>query len=293
MDRIKLFDFSENTLECNKNLTEEEWFKRLNVSKLHEEGYKGEGLKIAIIDTGCQTTHPVFNNKFISGSNFTTENFNEIPFWDGNGHGTFCASIINTICPFVEIIVCKVLDSRGSGSYDSIIAGLNFAIEQNVDVISMSLGGSKHDDRLYESILKAVNKDILVVCASGNESHNDIDVMEYSYPAFYNEVIEVSACDYNYNVAPFSNNNKNIDVISYGVNINGALLDNKFGTLSGTSMATPMVAGFLILLKQKFEKEFNRKLTEQEIYASLIQNTEPIQNVPRWGQGFGYIVYHN
>lgn len=294
MENIKLFNHDVKILSSyTDTLENENWFKLLNIKQLHEQGFKGERLKIAVIDTGCQITHPIFNGKSISGSNFTPEMIHDIPYWDANGHGTFCASIISTICPNAEILICKVLDSSGNGSYDSIIAGLNFAIDQNVDVISMSLGGKQHQDGLYEAVVRAINKNILIVSAAGNDSHNDIDVMEYSYPGSYNEVTQVGACDYDLNIASFSNNNNNMDVISYGVDIVGAGLNSNYVKLSGTSMATPMVAGLSLLLKQKYEKEFQRKISESELYGSLIKNTETIDGIPRWGQGFGRAIYLN
>ena len=109
------------------------------------------------------------------------------------------------------------------------------------------------------------------VVASGNEGDADENTLEYGYPALYNECITVSACDENKKLAYFSNNSRQVDVISAGVDVLSTYPESQYAVLSGTSMATPHVAGAIALIINLGEKYFGRTLTESEIYALMAQ----------------------
>lgn len=125
----------------------------------------------------------------------------------------------------------------------------------------MSLGLSENNVKLEKSIKEAVNNNILVVCAAGNEGDGNADNYECSYPAAYTDVIFVGAVDKKGVPAKFSNSNKSIDVVAPGVNIMSTYPNNKFAVMSGTSMATLHVTGSLALLKNWSKNEFKRNLT--------------------------------
>jgi major intracellular serine protease len=242
---------------------------------------KGEGVVIAICDTGIDRNHPDLADRIIGGRNFTPEgDYND--FTDRNGHGTHVAGTIAAngtgvvgVAPESKLLICKVLDRNGSGNYYSIIEGIRFATKwrgengEKVRVISMSLGGSYNDPKLEKAILEACSQGILVVVASGNEGDADESTYEYGYPALYNECITVAACDEYRKLAPFSNNHKEVDIIAAGVNVLSTYPTSQYARLSGTSMATPHVSGMLALLINLGEKKFKRTLTESEIYAVL------------------------
>lgn len=256
------------------------------------QNYQGKGIVVAILDTGCQIDHPDLKNRIIGGKNFTPD-YSGDPnnFFDNNGHGTHVAGTIAAdasgggilgVAPAASLLIGKVLDSDGSGSYASIIKGIEWAIKwrgangEKVRIISMSLGGSEGTDALHAAIKKAVDKNIVVVCAAGNEGDENEDTFEFSYPGSYNEVIEIGAVGYDRNLAYFSNNNTEVDAVAPGVDILSTYPGGRYARLSGTSMATPHVAGVLALLIEKSEKEFARSFTESEIYSQLIKHTEPL-----------------
>jgi major intracellular serine protease len=254
-----------------------------------EKDFHGEGVVVAILDTGCQTDHPDLKNRIIDGVNFTTDyKKDKNKYEDNNGHGTHVAGTIAAngyvmgVAPGSKLLICKVLDGDGSGSYESIIQGIYFAINwkgpngEKVRVISMSLGGSVGTDELHKAIQDAVDANISVVVASGNEGDENEDTFEYSYPGAYNEVIEIGAVDYDGKLAYFSNMNTEVDAVAPGVDIVSTYPSSRYAKFSGTSMATPHVAGALALVIQKAEKEFARTLTEAEVYAQLIKHTRPL-----------------
>ena len=255
----------------------------INAPFMWSKGITGKNVKIAVIDSGCDINHKDLKNRIIGGRNFTTEdNSNVNKYQDYNGHGTHvCGTIaasnnnygLTGVAPGARLLVLKSLDKNGSGTMKSIIDAINFAIIQKVDIISMSLGTSTDVPQLHQVIKKAIDSDILVVCAAGNEEYRIGNTEEFSYPAAYNEVISVGAVDFSKSAARFSDSNKEVDLVAPGVNIISTFLDGKYETLSGTSMATPHVAGFLALLIEWSKKEFGRKLTEVELYGQLIKNT--------------------
>lgn len=278
----------------NKTLTKKDYLncyglKMVNAKKLWDKGYTGKGKVVAVIDTGCYE-HSMLQNNVIGGKNFTCEdNMDENNYTDYNGHGTHVAGIISLVAPDAKLLILKALDRNGGGNYKNITNAINYAISQNVDVISMSLGGLESDESMHEAIKDAINRNILVVCAAGNDGDGRCDTEENNYPGAYNEVIEVGAIDENYQITNFSNSNKNIDLVAPGEAIASTHLNNEYAELSGTSQATPFVSGVLVLLKQYYEKQFERELTEMEIYSHLIKNTIDLEDISRSMQGNGYL----
>ena len=246
-----------------------------------DEGERGMGIVVAVLDTGVDMNHPDLKGNIIGGRNFTTENWSEDNFNDGNGHGTHVAGSIAAngnikgIAPEAKLLICKVLDSRGSGDYYSIIAGLKYAMNwkgpngERVRIINMSLGGPYNDKNLEKAILDACAKGIMVVVASGNEGDNNEETMEFGYPALINECVTVGACNERRNMAYFTNNSLQVDVTGAGVDVMSTYLSGGYARLSGTSMATPHISGVLALLINLGEKKFRRTLTEAEIFGML------------------------
>ena len=268
----------------------------LNCEKLWNEGYTGEGIKIAVLDTGCDINHICLKDRIIDYKNFTIEgDKNDVT--DKRGHGTHVAGIIagnrikqgvTGVAPDCELIICKVISSHG-GFDEDIIEALEYAIEQKVDIINMSIGGAGIHKTMHDLIKKATELGISVVCAGGNYGDDRADTDELIYPGAFEEVIEVGAVDSNNMICKFSNSNDMIDVCSYGKGITSTFPNNRYAKLDGTSQATPHVSGVLALLKQKFKVEQGRVPTEMELYNELIKYTKQLEGVDKRLQGHGVV----
>ncbi|MBM7573361.1 S8 family peptidase [Aquibacillus albus] len=266
----------------------------IQAPKLWEKGFEGQDIVIAVIDTGCDKNHPDLRNRIIGGRNFTSDNRGNIRnFNDGNGHGTHVAGTIAAtlnnrgvagVAPKAKLLILKALDNNGGGSFDSIIHAIEYATQwrgrnnERVRVMSMSFGTSTDLPELHQSIQEAVANDILVVCAAGNEGDGNARTSERMYPGYYKEVVQVGAVDHEGNMAAFTNTNDEIDLVAPGVDVVSTYLNRKYAKLSGTSMATPHVSGAAAIIIEQMEKEFDRTLTEPEIYAQLIKATTPLKN---------------
>jgi major intracellular serine protease len=305
MNKIKLMPYTIHTIE--DNLQEiPSGVEMIEAPLFWNESKMGEGNVIAVIDTGIQIDHPDLQNRIIGGRNFTTDyNSDPLQFNDNNGHGTHVAGTIAAsmnnqgvvgVAPKADLLALKVLTENGSGAYEWIINAIHYAIDwrgsngERVRVISMSLGGPEDNPQLREAIKRAVDNQIPVVVAAGNEGDNDLDTIEQAYPGNYNEVIQVGAIDFNKNIAPFTNTNDEIDLVAPGVNILSTYLKGTYARLSGTSMAAPHIAGSLALIINVAEKQFNRTLTESEIYAQLIKRTIPLE-YPYSAVGNGMLAF--
>ena len=261
----------------------------------------GEGVTVAVLDTGCDLSHPDLAEQIIGGRNFTKDDGSDPDkYQDYNGHGTHVAGTIAAlqnnngvvgVAPAAKLLIVKVLDKNGAGEYEWIINGILYAIEQKVDIISMSLGGPEDVPALHDAIKKAVENNIAVICAAGNDGDGSDETDEYGYPGAYNEVISVGAIDFERSSSDFSNSNREIDLVAPGEQILSTYLNGKYATLSGTSMATPHVAGALALIKVLVNNSFERSLSEPELYAQLIKRTIPLGNSPKLeGNGLIYLT---
>lgn len=231
---------------------------------------KGEGIKVAVLDTGIDPNHPDLKPNIKKGINFTTSNPND--FVDRQGHGSHCAGIIAAcdnlvgvvgVAPRAELYIAKVLGDDGTGSIDAIIKGIDWAIAQQVDVISMSLGCPADPGAAFHNAFKrAKDAGIVVVAASGNENTH------VGWPATYEETIAVGAISQSFERAGFSNFGSELDVAAPGVDIYSTYKNGGYAKLSGTSMATPMVAG-VVALVQGFLRKSGKKATPDQIMQAI------------------------
>ena len=268
----------------------------IKAKSIWPEAQKGAGVRSAVIDSGCDINHESLKNNIAGVRNFTDEDKkNPNIVVDRVGHGTH---VIGTICangsnvtgvaPDAQIYVLKAINRTGTGKLSWVVNAIKYAIELKVDIISMSLGISENSAKLEKAIKEAVNNNIAVVCAAGNEGDGNSDSFEYSYPAAYIDVISVGAVDKKGVPARFTNSNTTIDLVAPGVDILSTYPNNKFAVLSGTSMATPHVTGSLALLKNWSRNEFQRDLSQEELYAQLIKHTKVLE-YSRTIQGNGLI----
>ncbi|MEH1825938.1 MAG: S8 family peptidase [Nostoc sp.] len=239
-------------------------------------GYTGKGVVVAVLDTGVDYNHEDLSNNIwtnskeipgngidddgngyvddSSGWNFSDNNNNTL---DQNGHGTHVSGTIagennnygvTGIAYDAKIMPVKVLNDSGSGSYSSIAKGIHYAVDNGANVINLSLGGGSSNRTLESAINYASSKGVIVVMAAGNDGNSSP-----GYPAryAYKSGIAVGAVDRNNNMPDFSNRS-GTNEISYvtapGVKVYSSVPNNQYATYSGTSMATPHVAGIVALM---------------------------------------------
>jgi subtilisin len=246
---------------------------RIEAPDAHLNGHSGDGVKIAILDTGIDDSHPALDVDTSLAKNCTGSGSTD----DGNGHGTHVAGTASAIigsdfvgaATHAEVVPVKVLGDDGSGSWSTVICGIDHVTgnSEDIRVANMSLGGSGSAGEdcsasaLRQAICNSVDAGVVYTVAAGNSSTNVSNFV----PAAYAEVITVSAwvnercirwvgggpsrteCG-DEALASFSNYGAGVDVIAPGVSIYSTLPGGDYGTKSGTSMAAPHVAGVAALM---------------------------------------------
>jgi thermitase len=206
-------------------------------------------ITIAILDTGVDQDHPDLASKIVKNIDFT----GSASVDDVYGHGTHVAGIAAAMTNngigvaglgySATIMNVKVLGDTGSGAYSWVASGIIWAADNGAEIINMSLGGSSASSTLEDAINYAWSKGVVVVAAAGNSGSTTP-----SYPAYYTNCIAVAATDSNDNLASWSNYGDWVDVAAPGVSIYSTLINNGYGYKSGTSMASPHVAGLAALV---------------------------------------------
>jgi subtilisin family serine protease len=203
-------------------------------------------VNVYVLDTGIFTNHTQFEGRAISGYNFV-DNTNDAS--DCNGHGTHCAGTVGGkdygVCKFCKLIAVKVLGCSGSGTWSGVVAGINWAMKHAnstgiPSVISMSLGGG-YSAIVNDAVSAAVRAGIVTVVAAGNDNR---DACYYS-PASTPSAITVGSTTSTGARSYFSNYGSCVDIFAPGSSITSAWIgsNSATNTISGTSMATPHVAG--------------------------------------------------
>ena len=244
----------------------------IRAREIWEQTKQGEGITIAIIDTGAEKEHPNLKRNIIGGYNFTKDdNGDPTIFKDYRGHGTHVAGIIAScecengkgvigVAPKSNLLILKAIDKYGVGSYKNLINAISYAIDwegpngEKVNVINMSLGGPTPNEDLHRVIKKARQKGIVLVSAAGNHGDGNPDSIERSYPGYYKEVIQVGSVTQNFEPSAFSNTNVNLDYVAPGENVFSSHLNKKFVELTGTSMAAPYVSGGVALILKLIDR---------------------------------------
>lgn len=256
-----------------------------------EYALTGQGIKVAVLDTGCLPTHPDFAGR-IKAKNAISFVTGESPI-DLHGHGTHvCGTVAGPLLPVsgarygvapnCELLVVKVLSNSGSG-YDSwILKGLNWAIAQGAHVINMSLGSSraaeepanKRYEALARTYLSRPNPG-LIVAAAGNDSDRPEMVAPVGNPAACASIMAIAAVDHAGVVARFSSGsvgNVTLDLSGPGVDVLSAGLNGGQVPLDGTSMASPHVAGAAALWA-----ESDPSLRGRALWDKLLANVRPLK----------------
>ncbi|MER6103144.1 S8 family serine peptidase [Streptomyces sp. NPDC001832] len=251
-------------------------------------GYDGKGTKVAVLDTGVDAEHPDLKGRVAASKNFTDSATTD----DRQGHGTHTISTVGGsgaasdgkqkgVAPGADLLAGKVLNDSGSGAESWVIAGMQWAVDQKADVVSMSLGGAAPSDCSDPMSLAAEelaqSKDTLFVVAAGNLGPT---LNTVSSPGCAPSVLTVGAVDREDATAQFSSRGPvtgshtlKPEITAPGVNISAAAAGGRgvyaYRTMSGTSMATPHVAGAAAIVKQR-----HPDWTAQQIKAALVSSAK-------------------
>ncbi len=246
-------------------------------------GLTGKGVKVAVLDTGCDPNHPALRNRIdVANSRNYTDDYNGDPnnWSDGNqgGHGTHCCGIIAAeqlgtvmygVAPEATLVVKKVLDNRGGGRFAMswCASAIRDCIKEGVNVINMSLGFppvyqrlfATESDDLYRAVQEALAAGINVVVAAGNDGRFNTD-NSINAPGAYGGVITVASHDDRGNRSTFSSYGGELDFMAPG-EVLSARVGGGYHALQGTSMAAPLVAGLAALFVEASKKS-NTQLSE-------------------------------
>jgi hypothetical protein len=259
-----------------------------NIWNYHDTNGKniaGDGINIAIIDTGVNYNHPDLKGNYIGGYDFVN---NDTDPMDDHGHGTHCAGIaLGTgkasnyenigVAPLANLYSYKVLDNEGIGDLSSVLKSFEKAIQDDIDIISISFGNNEElafpNSTLSLAADCAVDAGIVVIASAGNDGEKG----PISSPACARKVICVGATDDYDNIADFSSRGPvylengtciiKPDIVAPGVSIKSCNLNKGYRVLSGTSMSTPHVAGASALILQE-----NPDLTPEELKNIIKEN---------------------
>lgn len=244
---------------------------------------KGDGVVIAVLDTGYDFTHPDLQGKYVSrGKDFINRDDDAT---DDQGHGTHVAGIaagltnngvgIAGVGYNAKILPGKVLGANGSGDFGAIANGITWAADQGVKVINMSLGGAYGSATLENAVNYAWNKGVVVVCAAGNSSTSTPH-----YPAGYTNCISIIATDANDKRGSFSNYGSSADLSAPGVAILSTVRGGRYESWNGTSMASPNAAGVAALVAAA-----HPDWTNAQIRAALENTADNIGSAFDYGKG--------
>ena len=220
---------------------------RIDAEFAHSADFTGTGVKVAVLDTGIDYKHPDLDDNCYGGVNVINPRKD---YRDDNGHGTHVAGIIAAernnigvvgVAPEASLYGVKALDRNGNGWLSDIIAGLDWCVNNEMDIVNMSLGSDSNIQAFKDACDEASAAGLVLVAAAGNDG-GAVD-----YPAAYNSVIAVSATNSSDGLAYFSSYGPQIAIAAPGVNILSTYKGGGYETHSGTSMAAPHVAGTLAL----------------------------------------------
>lgn len=235
--------------------------QRIGSGIVHEGGNKGSGVKVAIIDSGIDYSHPDLGGCFGSackvsgGYDFVNNDTNPM---DDNGHGTHVAGTVAAsddglgvvgVAPEASLSALKVLAANGSGSFSGVIAALEWAVDHGIQVTNNSYGSSSDPGSIVKAAFdNSAAAGILHIAAAGNSGTRSGKGNNVGYPARYDSVVAVAATDKNDNRATFSSTGPAVELSAPGVGINSTRLGGGYVEYNGTSMASPHVAGTAALV---------------------------------------------
>lgn len=284
IEKDPLVSLNDQTIEKSSAIPEKDY--NINFIKAEDawnSNFKGTGVKIGIVDSGVDLSHDDLNIK--GGISFVKESDGYTGYKDYNGHGTHVAGIIgakhngkgiNGIAPEAELYAIKTFNASGETNVSEIIKSVEWAIDNKMDIINMSLGVQEEVPPLENILNIAYQKGMLVVAASGNDGIKDPNINNIDWPARYPSAIAVGAID-NSNIranfdpktGKYSSTGPELELVAPGYFVYSTYKNNNYEYLSGTSMAAPHVAGLAALYKQAYPKENNIQIRNRMTSNSL------------------------
>ncbi|WP_437736475.1 S8 family serine peptidase [Sorangium sp. So ce1335] len=265
----------------------------LNAIGMEKSPFTGRGIRIAVLDTGLDSNHPDFRGRKVVFESFVPRETAQ----DVAGHGTHTAGTAcgpqsatqgprYGVAHEADLFIGKVLGGRqGFGQEGWIMNGINWALSNGCRVISMSLGSESPPSNMYRMLgERALRENAIIVAAAGNASHRSQGhIARTGSPANVDTILAVAALDSNLRVADFSSGGK-IDIAGPGVDVHSSWpLPQGYNTISGTSMATPHVAGVIALMMQA-----DPHASAREIWQRLQANARRL-NAPATDVGAGLV----
>ncbi|WP_016739288.1 Ig-like domain-containing protein, partial [Brevibacillus brevis] len=254
--------------------------EHIGANQAHEKHYKGQNIKIGIIDTG------ISNHEDLQVKGGISYVEGKSDFDDEHGHGTAVAGVIAGkdndvgivgVAPEAEIYAIRVLDEKGHGTYSSMIQGIEWAIQNDMDIVSISAGGRIDSQALHDQIKRANQQGILVIAAAGNRGMGEDTQL---YPAKYAETLSVGAINQDNQRADFSSVGSGLDLMAPGVDILSTSLHGDYEQRSGTSLAAPHVTGAAAVIWSKMGGATNREVRDR-----LVDNATPLGESRFYGKG--------
>jgi subtilisin family serine protease len=216
----------------------------------HWKQTQGDGVRVALLDSGIDESHPDLAAAIDEARDFTQSRRGPA---DRNGHGTHVAGIVAArqnnrgvigVAPQSRLLIAKVLGDDGIGNSAAVAAGVDWACDHGASIISMSLGSPQPDVQLRQAIERAAAKGVFVIAAAGNAGRPN----SVNYPARWRETVAVAAVDRNGQLSRFSSRGPQVDIAAPGQDVLSTFRNGGYAKLSGTSMAAPFVAGVVALL---------------------------------------------
>jgi subtilisin family serine protease len=217
---------------------------------------RGQGVLIAVLDTGAELTHPMLQGHVAGGYDFVDSDVDPSESTYGvdvdgdgfvdeaRGHGTHVAGVVSVVAPDAHLLIVRVLDSEGRGDMMNVARGIRWAVANGARAINLSLGGLSRSDAVELALTEAGDAGVACVVAAGNEG----GPIPVEYPASSHNATAVAAIDANDVLAPFSSYGLFVDICAPGVDVRSAYIDGGYALWSGTSMSAPWVTGGVALV---------------------------------------------
>lgn len=254
----------------------------VNAISVQQTGSTGVGIKVAIMDTGIDKFH--IDLKVTGGVSFVK---GVKDFQDDAGHGSHVAGIVAAknnsvgvlgVAPDVQLYAIKVLNRFGIGDYKAFVSGIEWAIDQGIDIINMSFSTPTYSKTFERALQRAYNSNILLISSAGNLGFNSGGSI--TYPGSSSYVIAVGAVDENNQRALFSSVGQDMELVAPGVSILSTTPNNGYFVMSGTSMASPHVVGVAALIWAE-----HPNLSNSQIRALLKNSSTSLGDTFQYGSG--------